>query len=130
MEKIETNLTPNYKTTKNNMDNPESMIEARETCERKFKTLCIPRVFANITRPKIRSIMDDLKMGTIERIDIVTKKGEKFNRVYIHYKERNNTENSVLANERFTNGNEIKVVYDSPWFWKISAFEKRTKTIQ
>ena len=112
------------------MDNPESMIEARETCERKFKTLCIPRVFANITRPKIRSIMDDLKMGTIERIDIVTKKGEKFNRVYIHYKERNNTENSVLANERFANGNEIKVVYDSPWFWKISAFEKRTKTIQ
>ena len=122
------------------MDNPNSIIEARETKDRetkdietkdrKYKTLCIPRVFANITRPKIRSIMDDLNMGTIERIDIVIKKGEKFNRVYIHYKDWNNTENSVLASERFMNGNEIKVIYDSPWFWKISAFEKRTKPIQ
>ena len=102
----------------------------RETKDRKYKTLCIPRVFANITRAKIRSIMDELNMGTIERIDIASKTGEKFNRVYIHYKEWNNTENSVLASERFMNGNEIKVIYDSPWFWKISAFEKRPKPIQ
>jgi hypothetical protein len=89
--------------------------------------LCIPRVYANISESRIRKIFDDLNMGTLERIDIVGKnngKGEKFNRVYVHFRRWNNSENACLARERLLNGKEIKIIYDDPWFWKISAYRE------
>lgn len=87
--------------------------------------LCIPRVFANINEPRIRRIFDDLNMGLIDRIDIVTKKhGDKFTRVFVHFKHWNDSENARIARERLLNGKEIKVIYDDPWFWKISAYRE------
>ncbi len=89
--------------------------------------LCIPRVYPNISEGRIRKIFDDLDMGTLERIDIVSKtseKGEKFNRVFVHFRRWNNSENSNIARERLLNGKEIKIVYDEPWFWKISAYRE------
>ena len=89
--------------------------------------LCIPRVYPNISEGRIRKIFDDLDMGTLERIDIVSKtseKGEKFNRVFVHFRRWNNSENSNIARERLLNGKEIKIIYDEPWFWKISAYRE------
>ena len=54
------------------------------------------------------------------------KKGEKFNRVFVHFKRWNNSENSNTARERLLNGKEIKIIYDEPWFWKISAYREAT----
>lgn len=97
--------------------------------------LCIPRVYANISLSRIRKIFDDLGMGTLERIDIVSKtstkpggnpleKGEKFNRVFVHFRRWNDSENANIARERLLNGKEIKIIYDDPWFWKISAYRE------
>lgn len=91
--------------------------------------LCIPRVFANIGEARIRRIFDDLNMGQIEKIDIIGnrqggEKGEKFNRVFVHFKRWNDSENSCVARERLLNGKEIKVIYDDPWFWKIVAYRE------
>ena len=97
--------------------------------------LCIPRVYQNISESRIRKIFDDLNMGILERIDIVSKysakpgavpsdKGEKFNRVFVHFRRWNDTENSRVARERLLNGKEIKIIYDDPWFWKISAYRE------
>jgi hypothetical protein len=89
--------------------------------------LCIPRVYPNISESRIRRIFDDLNMGVLERIDIVSKaseKGEKFNRVFIHFRRWNDTENANNARERLLNGKEIKIIYDDPWFWKISAYRE------
>jgi hypothetical protein len=89
--------------------------------------LCIPRVYPNISEGRIRKIFDDLDMGTLERVDIVSKtseKGDKFNRVFVHFKKWNNSENSNIARERLLNGKEIKIIYDEPWFWKISAYRE------
>lgn len=89
--------------------------------------LCIPRVYPNITESRIRKIFDDLAMGTLERIDIVSKtneKGEKFNRVFVHFRRWNNSDNANTARERLLNGKEIKIIYDDPWFWKISAYRE------
>jgi hypothetical protein len=96
-------------------------------------TLCIPRVYPNISESRIRRIFDDLNMGTLDRIDIVSKqseKGEKFNRVFVHFRRWNDTENAKTARERLLNGKEIKIIYDDPWFWKISVYrEPDRKTI-
>jgi hypothetical protein len=89
--------------------------------------LCIPRVYPNITESFIRNILDELNMGTLERVDIVRKntgKGEQFNRVFIHFRHWNDTENACIARERLLNGKEIKIIYDDPWFWKISAYKE------
>ncbi len=89
--------------------------------------LCIPRVYPNINEGRIRRIFDDLNMGELERIDIVSKaseKGEKFNRVFVHFRRWNNSDNANTARERLLNGKDIKIIYDEPWFWKISAYRE------
>jgi hypothetical protein len=93
-------------------------------------SLCIPRVFTNWTENRIRRIFDDLGMGEIQRIDVVSKtteKGEKFNRVFVHFKRWFANQNADMARERLLNGKEIKIVYDDPWFWKVSAYREATK---
>ena len=86
-------------------------------------SLCIPRVFLNIYEKRIRSVFNALNIGEIERIDIVkknTERGDKYNRVFIHFKRWSNSENAQLAQEILKNGKEIKIIYDEPWFWKVS----------
>ena len=90
-------------------------------------SLCIPRVFPNITEARIRNILTELNMGTIQRVDIVSKmtpKGEKFNRIFIHFNCWASNPNANTARERLLNGKEIKIIYDDPWFWKISAYRQ------
>jgi hypothetical protein len=90
--------------------------------------LCIPRVYSNISESRIRSIFEDLNMGVLDRIDIIaskpSEKGVKFNRVFVHFLKWNNSENSNAARERLLNGKDIKIIYDDPWFWKISAYRE------
>lgn len=94
-----------------------------------YPSLCIPRVFPGITEQTIRKIFDDLELGIIDRIDIVTKysqSGEKFNRVFIHFKKWFIKDgNANTARQRLLHGNEIKIIYDEPWFWKVSAYREK-----
>lgn len=91
-------------------------------------SLCIPRVFPNIDERRIYRIFDDLRLGDIDHIDIVptlnNTKGEKCNRVFIHFTRWYNNRNADSARERLINGNDIKVIYDGPWFWKVSAYRE------
>jgi hypothetical protein len=66
-------------------------------------------------------------MCDIEKIDMVSRageKGEKYNRVFIHIKKWHDTANAQTAQERLVAGKDIKIVYDDPWFWKVSAYRK------
>jgi hypothetical protein len=99
-----------------------------KTMPANMPVLCIPRVHRNIEETHIRKIFNELNMGTLERIDIVIKKNDNkkdnnFNRVFIHFKEWNDSENAHIARERLLEGKEIKIIYDEPWFWKISAYK-------
>ena len=112
----------------NKVNNVDLCIDVRTLADN-VPSLCIPRVFSNITEVRIRKVINDLDMGDIERIDMVSKtteKGEKFNRVFIHFRKWANDGNAAIARERLVNGKEIKIVYDEPWFWKVSAYRKDT----
>jgi hypothetical protein len=93
-------------------------------------SLCIPRVFPNITEETIKKIFEDLELGIIDRIDIISKysqTGERFNRIFIHFKRWFIKDgNANKARQRLLSGNEIKVIYDEPWFWKVSAYREPT----
>ena len=97
--------------------------------------LCIPGVFANIGEVRIRRAFADLDIGEVTRVDIVTPKptsaeapaqNKKFNRVFVHIK-WNNNKHADIAREKLLQGKEIKIVYDQPWFWKVSAYKKEQK---
>jgi len=91
-------------------------------------TLVIPRVFKNIRENRIRGVINALRIGEIDKIDMISRKGEngeEFNRVFIHMKSWNdNNPNAITAKERLAEGKEIKIVYDEPWFWKVTAYRK------
>ena len=109
-----------------------SQIDFR-TLPNNVPSLCIPRVFANWTEARIRRVFDELGMGEILRIDVVGKntgKGEKFNRVFVHFKRWFSNQNADMARERLLNGKDIKIVYDDPWFWKVSAYREPTKKVE
>ena len=87
-------------------------------------SICIPRVFNNISEKKIRQVFDELSLGKISRIDIKERKNEKgevFNRVYIHFEKWFWNEDAQTARRKLILGKEIKIIYDKPWFWKVSA---------
>ena len=95
-------------------------------------SLFIPRVFPNIDEKRIRRIFDELNIGLIERIDIVpinsspscAKLGDSFNRIYVHFKNWLPNPHANRTREALLSGKEIKIVYDEPWFWKVSAYRE------
>lgn len=96
-------------------------------------TLCIPRVFQNIGEQRIRHIFEQLELGIVSRIDMVSttnQKGEKFNRVFVHFETWFRNENADRSIVRLQQGNEIKIIYDEPWFWKVSLYRKKEQQPQ
>jgi hypothetical protein len=92
-------------------------------------SICIPRVFSNITQARVEAIFRNLGFGELEKVDMVKKtnaKGEKYQRVFVHFKHWNHDEQTCQARQMLLNDQEVKVVYDDPWFWKLSA-SKRTR---
>ena len=92
-----------------------------------FPSLFIPRVYPNITEDRIRKIFQELALGELDRIDIINKtsdKGEKFNRVIVHFKMWYTEGNAEVAREKLLKGKDIKIMYDDPWIWKVSAYKQ------
>ena len=109
----------------------QEMFNAVNTHPPSFPSICIPRVFQNISEARIRAIFNRLKFGEIEQIDIVEvagKDGKPYNRVFIHFKEWWTSDkaqwsvldDNVRARYMLINGQQVKMVYDDPWFWLLS----------
>tara|TARA_Y100000768_G_C23653422_1_gene529710 strand:- start:8 stop:667 length:660 start_codon:yes stop_codon:yes gene_type:complete len=105
---------------------PTRMTTTKNICDLNDSepSLCIPRVFPNITDERVRTVLNELNFGTINRIDMVpreTMNGEFYQRVFVHFKEWDKSEATSHVRQKMVNGEEIKVVYDDPWYWKVSA---------
>lgn len=88
-------------------------------------SICIPRVFKSTTRKDIYDVIEKLDLGAVERIDMVAKtneRGECYNKVFIHFKMWNKKNSTAQATRnKLLQGEEIKIVYSEPWFWKCTA---------
>ena len=85
-------------------------------------SICIPRVFNNIGWRRIKQVFIDLRWGFIDRVDVIPC-GGKFKRAFVHFAPGKWNMRDKKARESLTalqKGNEVKVIYDEPWFWKIS----------
>lgn len=88
-------------------------------------SICIPRVFAEITRSQIKEAFNKVLQSDdcIERIDMIRKNrnNDSYQRVFIHFKYWPNNKVAAMLQKRLSDGLDIKVVYNEPWFWKCSA---------
>ena len=87
-------------------------------------SMCIPRVFENINELQVREVFEQLDLGQLDHIDIIerrSEKGEKYKRIFIHFRKWYWNDDAINARRRLVEGKDIKVVYNMPWFWKISA---------
>lgn len=99
-------------------------------------SICIPRVFPNITWQRVKGIFEELGLGIVDRVDMINKtndNGIKYKRVFVHFKNWNADETAQQVREKLLSGDQVKIVYDEPWFWKIAMsnaprpeFEKNT----
>ena len=96
-----------------------------ESLNPSFPSLCIPRVFPNISEFRIRTTIEALNLGSVDRIDMVERRAEngtKYNQVFVHFKTWNKYDTAVKARDQLIAGKEIKIIYDDPWYWKVSAY--------
>jgi hypothetical protein len=88
-------------------------------------SICIPRMFKSTTRKDIYTVIERLDLGAVDRIDMVAKvnvHGESYNKVFIHFKVWNKRNPVAQATrDKLLKGEEIKIVYSEPWFWKCTA---------
>ena len=88
-------------------------------------SICIPRVFLNITRERVFGVFTELfGENAIDHVDMIQKeseKGDKYQRVFIHFREWPTTAIAQATRRQLIDGNEVKIVYDGPWYWKCSA---------
>ena len=83
-------------------------------------SICIPRVFNNIGWRRVKQTMIACDWGYVERVDMISQ--GSFKRAFVHFapgrwNTQNRTAMSVL--EALKAGDEVKIVYDEPWYWKI-----------
>uniref|UniRef100_A0A6C0LIK0 RRM domain-containing protein n=1 Tax=viral metagenome TaxID=1070528 RepID=A0A6C0LIK0_9ZZZZ len=87
-------------------------------------SICIPRVFSNITKKDVVDAFEKiLGRNCIDRIDMIYKRDgiNGYQRVFVHFKKINQSDNYDIMIDRFTNEQDVKVVYSEPWFWKCSV---------
>ena len=102
-----------------------------ETIADNVPSMCIPRTFVNITRSHVYKTINDLNLGVIDHIDMVRRKNEKgedFQRVFIHFSKWHSNSVADRARTLLLSGKEVKVIYEDPWFWKISANRSSERT--
>jgi len=79
-------------------------------------TICIPKMNRNTKKSYIKQLFDLHNFGTIENIDLILLGKNK--RAFIHYSSWNNNEKSIKVKNILENGNDFKIMYNMPWFWK------------
>ncbi len=97
-------------------------------------TLCISRTHKNIRQERIFAVLRQLNLGWIGKIDMVPKKivekkpdgtesTQEFVRVFIHFTKwfTNNRQTQQFL-ERLDSEGFVHIIYDEPWFWKVTKY--------
>ena len=79
-------------------------------------TICIPKMNRNTKKSSIKEVFNLHNFGTIENIDLILLGKNK--RAFIYYSSWNNNEKSIKVKNILENGEDFKIMYNMPWFWK------------
>ncbi len=99
--------------------------------------LCISRTHKNIRSERIFAVLRQLNLGWVGKIDVVPKKiveknpdgtesTKEFVRVFIHFtKWFTNSRQTQQFLERLDSEGFVHIIYDEPWFWKVTKYVAR-----
>ena len=87
-------------------------------------SLCIPRVFHSVTRHQIRKVIGEMQLGELDFIDLHLSR--EYQKVFVYFKTWYTTPFATSIRKRFLDGEELKIIYNDPWFWKCSLNRLRT----
>ena len=96
--------------------------EMRETIQ--LPSICIPRVFKTVSKGDVyEAFQCILGENSIERVDMVYKKQglSQYQRVFVHFRPIKKTEISDMMYSRLQRGEDVKLVYQMPYFWKFTV---------
>ena len=86
-------------------------------------SLYIPHVFPNFTKEYIVKVFENLGIGYVDHVDLVSKQdrfGRNYNAAYVHFAEWFAGPATEHFQERVVNPNkEARIVHDEPWFWIV-----------
>jgi hypothetical protein len=90
--------------------------------------LCIPRVNTCVTKDLVFEIINKYSFGCIEKIEVIKKKvshknNDYSNMVFIYFNKWYDNDLAKSVKDRLMSGKDIKIIYDDPWYWKISALK-------
>ena len=84
-------------------------------------SICIPRTWKTVTWMHVKEVFEDLfGQDSIQRVDVV-KRGEgkdEYNKIFIHFTKWPDTPEAQNIRKVLLAGKSMKVVYDTPWYWK------------
>ena len=92
-------------------------------------SLCIPRVFNNIGWRRIKQTFISCGWGYVERVDVIPCGTHK--RAFVHFapgKWNTRSGEAMAVLDALRNGQQVQVIYDEPWFWKVSASGSKKPT--
>ena len=96
-----------------------------ESSIKQFTTLCIPRVEKSISIDYILKKLYPSKLGQIINIiEIPLKNDANFKRILFKLKWNTENSNANTIRDKLKNGEKINLVYEMPWFWKITMASK------
>ena len=85
-------------------------------------SLCIPRVFNNISHFRIKKHIIQANLGFVERVDVIPVSGGKFKRAFVHFAPNKWNMRDETARNALTalqDGKKIKLEYEAPWYWIV-----------
>jgi hypothetical protein len=82
-------------------------------------TLCIPRVLKDISCSKLRRLLVSSQLGNILSINEYNCNDDLYKKVVFTLGFNEKAENSHLVSKCINNDENIKLVYNYPWFWRI-----------
>lgn len=94
-------------------------------------SICIPRVYINYNEDYVARVFDELfgddETGNscVQRVDMKEKQdkktGEDFWMVFVHFSPKMERTRELEAFvERLEQGQQVKIQYRHPWYWKVS----------
>lgn len=85
--------------------------------QKMYYKLCIPRIENTISKEQVFRCFQKFKLGKIEKINIINKNDNST--AFIYIKEWFVGEKVDKIIKRFDENKDIKVVYDSQFYWKV-----------
>jgi hypothetical protein len=88
--------------------------------------LFIPKAPSNITHSQIKNVLNNLKIGTIKRIDLVKNHNQpEYQKIFIHFENWIENQKTLFMKQRFEQGKDVKIIYDQKtlFFWKVTPYK-------